>query len=89
MARQRNRAKQEQEQADLEHDAAVTALRKDGRAWLLRALAAVAFAAVVGLVSSAAIAIGTVVALVCIGLALRQGVRAQRLDSAHRKAAGQ
>jgi hypothetical protein len=88
MARQRKRARQEQEQADLEHDEAVTALRKDGRAWLLRALAAVAFATAVGLLTPAAIAIGTVVALVCIGLALRQGVRAQRLDSAYRKAAG-
>lgn len=79
MARQRNRAQQAQERANAEHQAEVDALRKDGRAWLIRAVFAVAFAAIVGFLLPVAVALGTIIALVCIGLSLRQGIRAQKL----------
>lgn len=82
VARRRNRAAEQQERVQAEHAQAVAALRKDGRAWIIRALLAVAFAFVVGLLLKAAIAVGTIAALVCIGLGLRQGIRAQLLERA-------
>ncbi|MCW3041312.1 MAG: hypothetical protein JWM31_3217 [Solirubrobacterales bacterium] len=87
MARQRNRQRQSQEAAAQKLEDELAAQRRAGRGWIIRALIAVVLGSLLGLVFKPMFAVGTLVALVCVGLALREGIRAQLRENAARRSA--
>lgn len=79
MARQRERGREAQRAAETEER--IQALRKQGRAWWIRAVLILVMAALVGLVLPGALIVGAAGAVVCVGLGLREGMAAQRLEN--------